>query len=276
MVNLQEIYKPSSIEEATELCKRPGTVALAGGTALLAHPSPDVQAVVDLSNLGLNYIRDESGAICIGATTTLAELVESPMLRAAANGVVARAAHRSAASILRNQATVLGTLLVEPAGILATVLLALGVRVLFAPPLESGEQDIGLADLLERREEWLVGRLFSGVLIPAEALGRRAVLETVGRTPADKPIVSVCVALPPASDPTGDAAIALGGVAKVAIRASNAERMLTNQALTAGLIETVAREASENLAPAGDFKGSAEYRRELAKVLVTRALRELK
>src|SRR5574341_370451 len=129
MLNLREIHKPKTIPQAIKLLRQPNTVALAGGTQLIASQKKDVSAVVDLSALGLSYIRDKSGAVAIGATATLADVAESPILRAAANGVVARAAHRTAASILRNQATVAGTLIAEAAGIFATALAALDALV---------------------------------------------------------------------------------------------------------------------------------------------------
>src|SRR5512140_3863772 len=99
MLNLETIHKPKRIEEALELLRQPGTVALAGGTALIAAGRRDVHAVVDLGNLGLAYIRESGGAVVIGATTRLAELVDSPLLRALATGIVAQGAHRSAASV---------------------------------------------------------------------------------------------------------------------------------------------------------------------------------
>jgi CO/xanthine dehydrogenase FAD-binding subunit len=105
MLNLKEIHKPTTIADALKWLQQPNTVVLAGGTQLIADKRRDVNAVVDLSALGLAYIRESDGAIVIGATTTLTTLAESPILRALANGIVAQAAHRSASSILRNQAT---------------------------------------------------------------------------------------------------------------------------------------------------------------------------
>ncbi len=114
MLNLREIHKPVTIQDAVRLLQEPGTVALAGGTELIAGQRRDVCAVVDMSALGLSYIRENAGAIAIGAMTTLTELNDSPILRALANGVIAQAAHRSAASVLRNQSTVAGTLITDP------------------------------------------------------------------------------------------------------------------------------------------------------------------
>src|SRR5512146_975449 len=125
MLNLSAIHKPTTIEDAVKLLQQPGAVALAGGTALIASRRDDVTVAIDLSQLGLTYIREDQGRVVLGATTTPAELAESPILRALANGVSAQAAHKSAASVLRNQATLAGTLISELDGVLAVALLAL-------------------------------------------------------------------------------------------------------------------------------------------------------
>ena len=183
MLNLREIYKPKTIEEAIALLARPDTVALAGGTELVASRRKDVRAVVDLSNLGLAYIRDRGGAVAIGAMTRLGDVAESPMLRAAVNGVVSQAAHRSAASLMRNQATVGGTLIAEPAGILATVLAAMEATLTLVSFAQKETSGLGIADFVAWRYLLLDGAIVTEVVVPALALSRRAAIETVARTP---------------------------------------------------------------------------------------------
>ena len=291
MLNLQDIHEPKTIEDALRLLQQPGTVALAGGTQLIADKRRDVRAVVDLSALGLTYIRENAGAIAIGATTTLAELVESPILRAMANGVVAQAAHRSAASVLRNQATIAGTLIAEPDGILAVVLLAMDARITSSPfpPFLLGEWVGGEVGFLARRAELLSqGALVTEICVPTT--NPRASLQTVERTPRDKPIVSVCAAARieilrgvyteqserAQNDKVArDVRIALGGVGETAVRASAAEQALEGQTLSDAVIESAARTAAEGLTPRGDVRGSAEYRQEMAVVLTRRAVKEL-
>jgi carbon-monoxide dehydrogenase medium subunit len=277
MLNLRRIYRPKSMEEALALLVLPGTVALAGGTNLVAGRRRDVQAVVDLSDLGLAYIRDQSGAVAIGATTTLAGVAEWPMLRAAANGVVAQGAHRSAASLLRNQATIGGTLIAEPAGILATVLAAVEawVETSPSPALRSGQGGIRLLEFLHQMEQFLSGTIVTQVVIPASSLSRRAAIEIVARTPRDKPIVAVCVALELGNGVATSGAIALGGVGEAVVRAESAERIILNSRLGDSLIENAARVAMDGITPASDFRGSEEYRKEMVRVLTARALRRL-
>ena len=276
MLNLREIHKPTTLADALKLLQQPGTVALAGGTELIAGARRDVRAVVDLSALGLSYIRESGGAIAIGATTTLAELAESPILRAVANGVIAQAAHRSAASVLRNQETVAGTLIVEPDSILAVALLALDAR---ATVVRKDTRTVPLADFLSMREHLLMTKVTSVMALLTEITvpmtNPRASLQTVARTPKDKPIVSVCAAARIEKNMARDVRIALGGIAETAVRASAAEKVLEGQALIDALVEKAARAAVEDLSPRGDFRGSVAYRKEMAVVLTRRAIKEL-
>lgn len=270
MLNLRQIHKPTSLQEAIRLLQEPGTVALAGGSGLQASASRDVQAVVDLSGLNLSYVREDHGAIAIGATTTLAELDASPILRAIASGTVAQAAHRSASSILRNQATLGGTIVVDPDGILAVALLALDARVSI---VRKDTRTIAFADFLTMREHLLNMALLTEVTLPMA--NPRASLQTVARTPSDRPIVSAAAAARIENRVIHDVRIALGGVAGNAVRATRVEQALEGQALDAAVIDRASASAAIDLAPQGDFRGSAEYRRQMAAVLTRRALMEL-
>lgn len=270
MLNLHEIHKPTTLADALRLLQQPSTVALAGGTALNADSNRNVTAVVDLSALGLAYIRESNGAIAIGATTKLAEIDASPILRAMANGVVSQAAHRSMSSILRNQASVAGTLISEPNGVLAVALLALDAQVTI---VRKESHTVSLADFLSMREHLLMNALVTEITLPMT--NPRASMQTVARTPSDKPIVSVVVSARFENSRAHDVRIALGGVAEYAIRANATEKTCEGQSLDDTLIEKAARVTAEGLSPTGDYRGSAEYRKEMAIVLTRRAVKEL-
>jgi CO/xanthine dehydrogenase FAD-binding subunit len=277
MLNLETIHKPTTLADALRLLAQPDTVALAGGTNLIAEKRRDVQAVVDLSALHLSFIETRGDDIAIGATTTLAQVVEFTALREAASGVVSQGAQRTHANILRNQATVAGTLIVEPDGIFAVVLSALDARVTRAF-LENDavmQQEITLADFLQHRETFLHNALITHITLVADSLKRRAAIETVARTPSDKAIVSVCAALELENGIVRAGALALGGVAETAWRARDAEREILYKGLTDDVIDRAAMAATSGLNPQSDFRGSTEYRTEMARVLTARALRQL-
>jgi carbon-monoxide dehydrogenase medium subunit len=201
-------------------------------------------------------------------------------LRAIANGVAAQAAQRSAASLLRNQATVAGTLISEPSGILAVALAALDAQLVWRPEtiLHVGKRDWGSALTQLIRD----GALVTAIVIPASAIGKRASLQTVARTPRDQPIVCVGASarmeiLRPAQNDkiARGVCIALGGVAEIAVRVESGELELEGRVWSEELIESVARKAAQGLSPRGDYRGSGAYRQEMAAVLTRRALKEL-
>lgn len=241
----------------------------------MSRKARDVSALVDLSELGLAYIRDDLGDVVIGTMSSLSALAESPMLRAAANGVVAQGAHDSAASLLRNQATVGGTLIARPAGVLATVMAALDATVKLSTVSDESSSPLGLVEFLQRREHFLVGAVLTEVVIPRQVLTRHCAFESVARTPRDRPIVSVCVALDIQDRITRSASIALGELAETAVRATEAERVLVGAMLDQALIERAALEAMDPVSPTSDFRGTAEYRKAMVGVLTARALRSI-
>src|SRR5690349_17337221 len=112
LLNLLEYHWAEQIDEALILLSRPDTktVPLAGGTYLVGLKDDSIQAVVDLRDLELAYISDDGRGIHIGAMTTLQGMVDSPVLQALADGILARAAQFSSFSrLIRNSATLGGT-----------------------------------------------------------------------------------------------------------------------------------------------------------------------
>lgn len=278
MLNLQSIHKPTKIHDALKMLAQPNAAVLAGGTNLIAEKRRDVETLVDLGALNLAFIETRGEDIAIGATTTLARVTESDALRGAANGVVAQGAERTHTSIMRNQATVAGTLIAEPDGIFAVVLAALETRITRAF-LENDavvEQEISIADYFSQRALFLQNAIITHITLSGSVLKRRAIIETVARTPGDKAIVSVCAALAMDGGIVREGAVVLGGVSDTAWRARDAEREILHQGLSEDVIDRAAMAATSALNPRGDFRGSAEYRREMARVLTARALRNLR
>jgi len=113
------LIQPSTLSEAVRLLDRYGNEAkvIAGGTDILylikngvTHHMPRI--LIDISNLGLSYIRVESDGLRIGATTTLSEVAENETIKNRYT-VLAQAANRAASPQLRNMATIGGDILQE-------------------------------------------------------------------------------------------------------------------------------------------------------------------
>ena len=275
LINLREYHRPHDLQEALHLLRRPRprTVPLAGGSTLIGSGDRAVEAVVDLQNLGLRYVKTEpdSQAVLLGAMATLADVSRSDGVRRIYGGIVAEAAHRSAGSVLRNQATVGGAVAVaDPADELLVALLACDAQVTIHAP---DATRLPLAEFLARREELLSAHaLITEVAVnpPQEQTG--AALQRVARTAADVPIVCAAAVLSADGGTCTAARLALGGVAARPLRLPEVEAMLVGQALSTELIGAAAERVTELVEPTGDFRGSAAYRQAMAGVLSGRAL----
>src|SRR5690242_3115380 len=111
--HVEAFYRPGSIPEALRLFQTGNGAArfLAGGTDLINQADREIRSLIDLSHLGLNYIRRHEGGWVIGATATLADLESSSATRALAGGVLLKAAYHSGPVQVRNMATVGGRLI---------------------------------------------------------------------------------------------------------------------------------------------------------------------
>ena len=75
-----------------------------------------------------------------------------------------------------------------------------------------------------------------------------------------------------AAEVDGSMRLALGGVAATPVRPAAAEAVLAGGPLSPARIGEAAEAAAEEIEPAGDIHATAAYRRQLTRVLVTRAL----
>jgi probable selenate reductase FAD-binding subunit len=269
MLRIDEYHRPKTLEEALTLLQRDQTtVPLAGGTDLVPSRASDVQAVVDLQALGLDELSTEGFHIHLGAMVPLQRLVETQE----AGEFLAEAARLEGPITYRHAATVGGTIATgDPLSHLIIALLALDAEVHLRLP---DPATVSLDRILDNPRKFLAGGLITGVTALSADGAPGTAMARVARTPRDKPIVAVAVRVIREDEVCGDARIALAGVGNRPIRAYGAEDRLKGQAFDKGLVDSAVRAAVENLSPPSDFRGSGQYRREMATVLVRRALLE--
>lgn len=112
-----EYARPSTLDQAVRLLAAPGSIALAGGSDLLALMKDGVEAprrVVALGGIApLRGIRLDAAGLAIGALVTLDELSSHPEVRRQFK-VVAEVASHVAGPQIRNVGTVVGNLCQRP------------------------------------------------------------------------------------------------------------------------------------------------------------------
>jgi carbon-monoxide dehydrogenase medium subunit len=283
LLNLREYHRISphesrraALDQVLALLERKNihTVPLAGGSSLIGSADPSVEAVVDLHGLGLDGIRLEEGVLTIGAMVTRAALAQDENAARIYDGLLGRAARLWGGSVQRNRATVGGAIaLAAPDDPLVAALLVSDAMVVLYAGAPDGE--VPLSDFLPRRAALLaVPALIVEVRVPVPPKTAAATMAVTARTPADSPIVLAVAALQVRGALHNQVRLALGGVAPTVVRVAEVEAMLASKPISAELIGSAAARAGDLVDPVRDFRGSAEYRRAMARVLSERALLE--
>ncbi len=270
--NVKTYYKPTTVEEAVVLVQsNSATVYLGGGAWIVAQGDPTLEAVVDLQKLGLGEITGDVDSVQIGAQVTLQELIDHADAGQLANGVLGRAASYTQSRNLREQGTLGGTLIVAGAADpLTTVFSVLDTQVSYADPVE---HKAPFASFIAYRDRLIKAQaLIMEVRVPRPPARSAAAFEVVGRSPRDKPIVCAAAYIEVEEGLTALVRVAVGGAGEKPVRLLKAEQLLKGKLLTAERVTEALQPALAVLKPQGDFRGSAEYRLEMAGVLARRAL----
>ena len=278
-----DYFAPESLDEALSLLRDHGEDAkvLAGGQSLiplmkLRFASPSV--IVDINRIpGLDFLQEdqEGGSLRVGALVRNSAIERSPLV-ASRYPTMAAAAPLISDPIIRNLGTLVGSLChADPQGDWASVMLALEGEVVARSA--AGERRIPMTEFIEGAftPRLAPGELAVEAVVPApstnEFFGTYRKLE---RKVGDFATVGVAVYLALAGARVQRAGIALTAVGPSNIKAVEAERALVGNNLTDDVIAEAARLAAEASEPTTDIRGSADYKREVVRVYVTRALAE--
>jgi len=274
-----EYFAPVSIMETIKLLEQHGEKSwlIAGGTDLLVEKDPRVEVLIDITGLGLDYIKSDSQGVRIGATTTFAAIAASPALQKNPYVVLAEAARQVGTPQTRNVATIGGNIChAVPSADSAPALLILEATLNIVG--SSGERVVNIVDFFldVRKDALSKHELLTEIQLPVLPARTGTAFTKKGRVAvADLAVVNVAVRVTLNDDDTCQKArIALGAVAPVPLRARKAEAMLEGEKPREELLEKVAAQAAEEIKPISDVRSSAKYRKTLSQVLVARALRE--
>jgi len=254
---------------------------VAGATDILIElergQRPNVDVLIDITRVpGLDDIQLRGDEIRLGCLVTHNHVVGSELLVTRALPL-AQACWEVGAPQIRNRATIAGNLITaSPANDTITPLMALGASVILSS-LE-GERTIPLSHFYTglRRTVMLPDELLTGISFPAMAANERGVFLKLGLRRAQAiSVINVAVVLAFDGEIVTRAAITLGCVAPTIFRAAIAEQVLIGKPLTVESIAEASRIAAAAPSPISDIRGSADYRVEMIRVLVSRALKAL-
>lgn len=263
LYNLREYHRPRDVGEALRLLQRTDvkTVPLGGGTNLVGQRNGEIQAAVDLADLGLDTIEYERGVLRLGAMVRLQTIVEE--LEGVFGGLLADAARQTAGWHVRNAATVGGTLAARQFNSpLSAVLAALGAEL----TLTGRDEPVVWPDLTVGD---LQGQLITAVSVPVPEGETGTAYEQVGRTPADLPIISAVAVAREVEAGRIAARLVVGGLLADGLKIEDLRLSASQPDLAAA--ERIAEGLDEG-AVLSDYLGSANYRQAIAPVLAGRAL----
>jgi carbon-monoxide dehydrogenase medium subunit len=272
---------PKSAEEALRILQsRAGEARIiAGGTDLipeLKDGAKKVKCLVDISEIELlRKIELDGDLIRLGAGVTHAQVASSELIRKRA-GLLAEAASAVGSPLIRNQGTVVGNVVnAQPAADTAVALFSLcaEVEILSA----SGTRRVPIKQTYEKRgvstinsSSEIVTALYIKCLRSNQG---SAFVRLAQRKALALPMLNVGTVVTVQGGRFEDCRITVGPVAPLPFRSRKAEASLENAAAVPESIARAAEAAASEAQPRDSaFRGSAEYRREMVKVFVRRAV----
>ena len=295
-----DYHAPGSLEEALALLgELDDAKVMSGGQSLLpmlklrlATPAN----IVDIGRIpGLDSISEEGGFLRIGALVTETAL-EGDATVAARYPILLDTARVIADPLVRNRATICGNLAHgDPANDHPATMLALRAQVVATGP--AGARTIGVDEFFHGLFMTALdpGEILTEIRIPSPGEGSGGAYLKLERKVGDYAVAGVAVQLTLDDDgKVTQAGIGLTNLGFAPIRASAAEDVLTGAhlmdrggfrgairkvqgAITSApsgdeVIAAAAQAAADATDPVADRRGSVEYKRNMARVLTTRAI----
>jgi carbon-monoxide dehydrogenase medium subunit len=276
-----EYIRAHSLDEALAALQKHGGDArvLAGGQSLipamrfrLARPA----VLVDINAIGdLDYVH-RNGALTIGATARDTTIERAVWIGETKWSLLRDASKVVADPVVRQMATVVGSLCHnDPAGDWTTVALAAGAEVIVRG--KSGERAVPMDDFLVDSFATAVadGEMALAVRFPVPEGRAAGSYQKVERKVGDFATAAAAVQLSlDASGRFDRVRVALSAAGPCAVRVTEIESALAGQHPSDDAISAAADAASRASQPQADLRGTAEYKKHLAGVLVARGIRQ--
>ncbi|HEX2450893.1 MAG TPA: xanthine dehydrogenase family protein subunit M [Gemmatimonadales bacterium] len=274
-----DYHAPRTLQEAIRLLRQHGDRAkvLSGGQSLLPLLKLRLAYTTQLVDIGripnLAYINEEGGFLRIGAATREADLERSELVRRKFP-ILYDTALVIADPLVRNRATVGGNLAHgDPANDHPATMLALGAEIVAWGP--KGERTIAIADFFKDVFETALApdEILTEIRIPVPPAGSGGAYLKLERKVGDYAAAGAAAQVTLATNAAIQrAAIALTNAGPTPVKATRAEEFLKGKKPSDEVLGEAGRLAAEAGSPSADWRGAVDYKREMARVLTTRAL----
>jgi carbon-monoxide dehydrogenase medium subunit len=273
---------PKTKEEILKILKQEKSEAciVAGCSNVLPYIKDKIispKLLLDISGIEeLNYIKKNESNLCIGATTTISDLISSKIIREECN-VLYQVAEQFADPTVRNRATIGGNLAdASPAADTAPLLLALDA-VLEVESME-GKREIFLKDFFIGPRETVLhdDEMIISIKFKNDPINKQGCFIKLGlRQAMAIAVVTIAMILEIEKNKVKDIRIAMGSIAPIPLRLFKTEEFLKNKEVNNDLIEEAKNKVYDEVNPISDIRASKEYRRYVSGILFKRAFEKL-
>jgi carbon-monoxide dehydrogenase medium subunit len=264
---------PKSLDEALSLVSE-GAKPLAGGMSLIPMMKLRLASPEHLVDLGrvkeLNYIREQAGAIHVGATTTHYD-VETSSLLLAKCPLLAQTAGSIGDVQVRNTGTIGGSVAhADPSADYPAALVALEAKVVLKSA--KSERTLAAADFFVDTFTTSIepGEIIREIIVPVETAHTN--YEKMAQIASGFAVVGVAARVKKTGDKISMARIGVTGLSNHAYRATAAEKALEGTTGSAADVQKAAALVDQGVDANADIHASADYRRHLARVYAARSL----
>jgi aerobic carbon-monoxide dehydrogenase medium subunit len=277
-----EYLRAHSTDEAIAHLQQHGAEArvLAGGQSLipamrfrLARPG----VLVDINGVGdLKQLRVTDGVLSVGAIARDIDIERAPWIGERRWSLIHDVSRVVADPVVRQLGTLVGSLCHnDPAGDWTTAALASRATVLVRG--KNGTRRVPIDEFLVDSFATAVGEgeMAIAAEFPVPDDRTAGSYQKVERKVGDFATAAAAVQVSLGADGTiRGAGVALAAAGSTAVRVDEAEKLLQGQRPTPPLIQAAADAASRRSEPQADLRGTVEFKKHLAGVLVARGLRQ--
>ena len=260
-MRFEKYERPQSFEAALKILKENEGAKIVGGSTFLRLNKKGYQTAIDLIDLDINYIRENDDSLMVGAYTSLRELETNKLIIENFGNFFKDALNNIVGVQFRNVATVGGTIYGRFGfSDVITALSVLDCKINFAD-----------GDSMEFNEFIKKGN--SNNIIKEIVISKNKVktsYQSLRKSDADFPLLTA------SASKSDKIQISVGSRPLVAIHATKAEEFINSVELNSENIAKTAQIASDELKFGDDIRSSKEYKNEICKVLVKRAIEGVK
>ncbi|MBN1897807.1 MAG: FAD binding domain-containing protein [Spirochaetes bacterium] len=276
LTHINHYFCPEKLEQAIKLLEKGKGefVPLAGGTSLLLYKNEKIKGFISLRKLKLDYIIKSKTGLKVGAMTKIEDILQHPVSRAFARGLLYKACEKIGSTLNRNLITVGGNMVQTYIwSDLPVALLVLETKV--KTRKKRSTRSYPIHEFFKTHPKSWLGKdelvLEMEIKNPPKSVSCEFI--KFSRTQVDRSLLDIAVYLDIKNNLFREVRIAYGGLKSLPFRAGELEIFLKNKKATPSTIMSCAQKAARLYPPSEDFRASKDYKENLVRVLTERALK---